>query len=103
MKKLLYLLLLLSACKSNPDKKVVATVQPDSAGKSKSADTTFLLREAKKGFYHAVFIEKNRESKVYKRLLDFKYDHYDSVDYNENYKILKVKFKKPLKKYDVAA
>ncbi|MFA6247086.1 MAG: hypothetical protein WC615_09095 [Mucilaginibacter sp.] len=103
MKKLLYLLMLLSACKSNPDKKVAATVQADSAGKTKPADTTFLLKEAKKGFYHAVFIEKNRESKVYKRLLDFKYDHYDSIAYNENYKILKVKFKKPLKKYDVAS
>nr|WP_067059607.1 hypothetical protein [Mucilaginibacter sp. L294] len=103
MKKLIYLLLLLSACKSGPDKKVTATVQPDTAAKTKPADTTFLLREAKKGFYHAVYIEKNREAKAYKRLLDFKYDHYDSISYNENYKILKVKFKKPLKKYDVAS
>lgn len=102
MKKLLYLLLLLSACKSNPDKKV-AIVKSDTVDKMKPADTTFLLREDKKEFYHAVFIDKNRESKVYKRLLDFKYDHDDSIAYNENYKILKVKFKKPLKKYDVAA
>jgi hypothetical protein len=103
MKKLLYLLLLLSACKSNPDKKAAAMVQPDSGRKTNPADTTFLLKEANKGFYHAVFIEKGREAKVYKRLLDFKYDHYDSIAYNENYKILKIKFKKPLKKYDVAA
>jgi hypothetical protein len=102
MKKLLYLLLFLSACKGSADKKEVV-VEKDTVKKTNLADTTFLLREVKKDFYHAVFIEKNREAKLYKRLLDFKYDHDDSIAYNENYKILKVKFKKPLTKYDIAA
>jgi hypothetical protein len=101
MKKLIYLVLLLSACKGSTNKKA-AVVEKDSIKKTHPADTAFLLREVKKDFYHAVFIEKNRESKLYKRLLDFKYDHDDSIAYNENYKILKVKFKKPLKKYAVA-
>lgn len=100
MKKLIYLVILLAACKS-PDKKVAA-VGKDTAKKVKAADTTFLSREIKKDLYHVVYIEKNRNTIYYEWLLGFKYDHYDSINYNETYKILKVKHRKPLNKYDLA-
>ncbi|MCO5935815.1 hypothetical protein NAF17_09690 [Mucilaginibacter sp. RB4R14] len=100
MKKLIYLLILLAACKS-PEKKVAA-VEKDTVQKAKPADTTFLWREVKKDVYHAVYIEKDRNASQYKWLLGFKYDHNDSINYNETYKILKVKHFKPLKKYDLA-
>ncbi|RYU90489.1 hypothetical protein EWM62_07470 [Mucilaginibacter terrigena] len=100
MKKLIFIMVLFAACKS-PEKKV-DTVVKDTVAKTKHADTAFLLRDVKKGFYHAIYIEKNRSASQYKWLLGFKYDHYDSVNYNETYKILKVKHRKPLKEYDLS-
>jgi hypothetical protein len=102
MKKLICVLLLFTACKGNIDKKVVVD-QKMPAKSTSVADTVFLEKEHKKNYYHAVFIEKNRASKSYKGLLNFAFDHNDSVAFNEYLKILKVRDHKPLKKYSVAA
>ncbi|MFD0763683.1 hypothetical protein ACFQZI_02375 [Mucilaginibacter lutimaris] len=100
MKKVIFLFILFAACKS-PEKKVV-TVEKDTLQKTKAADTNFIVREAKRDFYHAVYIEKDRNAAQYKWLLGFKYDHYDSINYKETYKIMKIKHPKPLRKYDLA-
>ncbi|TFF34325.1 hypothetical protein [Mucilaginibacter psychrotolerans] len=65
MRKLLVLLLLswVSADAQQAKKAIVA--QP-----LISSDTAFLLREESKDFYHAVFIERNRQSIYYKYLTD---------------------------------
>jgi hypothetical protein len=99
MKKLIYLLILFTACKS-PEKKV-AVAKHDTVKKVSRADTTFILREATKDLYHAVYIERNRSSNPYKNLLGFKFDHYDSVTYNDSYKTMKIKHRAPFKKYDL--
>jgi hypothetical protein len=95
MKKLIYILLLFSACKS-PEKKVVATVK-----EAKPIDTVFIEKDTTKDYYHTVYIEKDRGAKAYKALQDFKYDHNDSIAYNAGYKVLKVRYSKPLKKYNI--
>jgi hypothetical protein len=99
MKKLIYILLLFSACKS-PEKKIAA-IEKDTAKKVKPVDTTFIVREAKKDFYHAVYVEKDRSSKLYKTLLGFKFDKNDSITYNDGYKVMKIKHRASLKKYDL--
>lgn len=100
MKKLIYILLLFAACKS-PEKKV-ANAEKDTVHKAKPADTLFLQKELDKDHYHAVYIEHNRSATAFKALLDFKYDHNDSIAYNASYKVLKIRNHKPLKKYDLA-
>ncbi|GGH13813.1 hypothetical protein [Mucilaginibacter phyllosphaerae] len=99
MKKLIYLLILLAACKG-PDKKAGPALKVP-AKTTAAADTAFIVKEKGKDFYHAVYIEKDRNARVYKALLDFKYDHNDSVAYKANYRVLKIRNRKPLKKYDL--
>ena len=106
MKKLLYLLpLLLAACSGNGDKKPNDTAKTDTANTksaSTSADTTFLQKETTKDCYHIVYVEKNHAAPIFRDLLNFKFDHYDSINYKQAYRILKVRNPKPLKKYDLA-
>ncbi|MBL4678479.1 MAG: hypothetical protein JKY70_20100, partial [Mucilaginibacter sp.] len=106
MKKLLYLLpLLLAACSGNGDKKPNDTAKTDTANTksaSTSADTTFLQKETTKDYYHIVYVEKNHAAPIFRDLLNFKFDHYDSINYKQAYRILKVRNPKPLKKYDLA-
>jgi len=96
------MVLLLAACKGPQKDKTPDTVANDTNPKTTAVDTAFIVREAGKGFYHTVYIEKNKAASSYKALLDFKYDHDDSVAYKANYKILKVRNPKPLKKYNLA-
>jgi len=61
-------------------------------------DTTFILREFDTSAhnyisYHAVYIEKNRDSRFYKRRLDFKMHADDSSLYVDNLLDLKAHFK----------
>jgi len=70
--------------------------------KHKSADTTFLLREITKDDYHAIYIEKNREAKYYKQLVEFTMDAGNIAGYNSAYQSLKQKVKHPFKKSDLA-
>jgi hypothetical protein len=95
MKKLIYILLLFSACKG-PDRKVVIPVK-----EAQLTDTVFIERDTTQDYYHAVYIEKDRLAKTYKALQNFKYDHNDSIAYNAGYKVLKVRYRKPLKKYNI--
>lgn len=76
--------------------------QKEPAKPTSVADTVFLEKEHKGNFYHAVFIEKNRAAKSFKGLLNFSYDHNDSIAFNEYLKILKVRNHAPLKKYSIA-
>jgi len=64
-------------------------------------DTTFLLREKSKDYYHAIYIERNRQSPYYNSLLDFKYDDYENKEYKEAYQSIKQKHSAPLKKYNL--
>jgi hypothetical protein len=64
-------------------------------------DTTFLLREKSKDYYHAIYIEHNRQSPYYNSLLDFKYNDYENKEYKEAYQSLKQKQPAPLKKYNL--
>jgi uncharacterized protein (UPF0333 family) len=52
-------------------------------------DTTFISREVTNNYYHAVYIEKNRKSKDYKNLLNFKMAKWDADGYKENLTYLK--------------
>jgi predicted transcriptional regulator len=69
---------------------------------AKKSDTTFLLREVTKDDYHAVYIDHNRQSAAYKRLLNFNLNKYDVNDYRENYRIMKSRHHAPLKKFNLA-
>jgi hypothetical protein len=66
----------------------------------KSGDTIFISRKFGKGYYHAVYIEKNRQSVLYKDLLDFKMDKEDHELYEDNLKGLK-KISKSFKNYNL--
>lgn len=65
-------------------------------------DTLFLVREITKDYYHAVYIEKNRQSAEYKRLLNFKMDTTEAAGYHESYLSFKQKVKSRLKKASIA-
>lgn len=47
-------------------------------------DTTFLVREVSKGFYHAIYIDTNGHSKYYKYLTNFNFEMDDSLSYYES-------------------
>lgn len=64
-------------------------------------DTDFILRKFDKDYYHAIFIERNRNSKYYKDLTDFTMNKYDTDDYLSNCDYLKKRFHSPLNKYDL--
>jgi len=63
-------------------------------------DTTFLFREInkKEHYYHAIYIERNKESASYKRLLDFQFDKDENKAYKREYEGLKQNHPEPLKK-----
>lgn len=66
----------------------------------KMDDTTFILREMTKTFYHAIYIEKNRQSKFYQRLTNFSFNKYDKESFEMNYNSIKEKFTNKLKKFN---
>ncbi|QXV66606.1 hypothetical protein INP83_05865 [Mucilaginibacter sp. 21P] len=106
MKKLLYLIpLLLTACVGNNNNKADDTAKKDiakTATAPAATDTMFLQKEKTKDYYHIVYVEKNHAAQIFKDLVNFKFDHYDTVNYKQAYRVLKVRNPKPLKKYDLA-
>ena len=66
------------------------------------SDTAFILRELSRDVYHAIYIEKNRNSRFYKNLLDFNFSKSDQesmlMNYNNN---SLVEEGKHLRKYDL--
>ncbi len=102
MKKLIFVVLFLGfysiACKQISTKpKYVQSP----AKKGPIADTDFISREVTKEYYHAVFIEHNRQSIFYTDLLDFKMDEYENDEYKQEYKVLKKRSSSPFKIYDL--
>lgn len=55
-------------------------------GQKTASDTTFILRENKKGIYHAIFIDNNKSSKYYNWINKFKFSGNDSISYKESFK-----------------
>jgi len=72
---------------------------PVSARNKKSTDTIFLRRERGKDFYHIIYIEKNRQSTFYTKLLDFKMDKQDTNAYIQNCRDLDEDLRKSVKKF----
>ncbi|QJD97248.1 hypothetical protein HH214_15910 [Mucilaginibacter robiniae] len=70
----LLVLLLLASCTTDPkqNESYTAKVIQTSIQRKAVSDTTFLYREVTPEYYHKVYIERNRQSEVYKRLLDFR-------------------------------
>jgi hypothetical protein len=68
------------------------TTSTASSNLQKPTDTIFLLKERDRGYYHIVYIEKNRKSTWYKNLLDFKMYYGDSDEYHDNLDGLKAHF-----------
>ncbi|WP_121197150.1 hypothetical protein [Mucilaginibacter gracilis] len=60
-----------------------------SPAKAQHTDTTFISRKKTKDYYWAIYIEKNRQSKKYKNLLDFKMNKWDAKNYKESLDSLK--------------
>lgn len=63
--------------------------------KAQRHDTTFIFRKVTKDQYHAVYIERDRRSKKYTRLLNFKMDKWDADGYQQS--LLLLKKQKPFK------
>jgi hypothetical protein len=76
------------------------TAPAGSGNGHKSTDTIFLLKERDTSYYHIVYVEKNRKSRWYKNLLDFKMHYGDSDEYHDNLEELKRHFKS-FKKYNL--
>jgi hypothetical protein len=99
MQKLLYAILFIA---------VAAKAQKHQTGVKQAAqtkkinDTLFISREVTKEDYCAVYIQKNRRSREYDWLLDFKMDSFENVDYKQNLESLQRHMKKSLKRYDLA-
>jgi len=64
---------------------------------AKSGDTTFILRGKTKHYYHAIYIEKNRESTFYQQLTDFTFDKWDIESFKGNYEAIKKMYSNPYK------
>ncbi|SRR5690606_488783 len=45
------------------------------------SDTVFIHRKVTENYYHAIYIDKDKESNHYKRLLDFSLDERDAKRY----------------------
>ena len=70
-----------------------------SARDKKSTDTIFFKRERGKDFYHIIYVEKNRQSTFYTKLLDFKMDKHDTSVYIQNWSAFDKDLRKPVKKF----
>lgn len=56
-------------------------------------DTVFILREIMgNDTYHAVFVDKDKNSKYYNWITDFKFNSFDSISYNGAINLLKDRF-----------
>jgi len=64
-------------------------------------DTNFILKEKTGDYYHIVFIERNRKSEYYNRLMDFSMSEFGLQDYKGNLTGLKKRYPKHLKKYNL--
>ncbi|MDD3039140.1 hypothetical protein [Bacteroides sp.] len=64
-------------------------------------DTTFLLKKYYSGFTQSIYIEKDKESRPYKRLLNFTMSNYDIDQYNELVEIYTKKNLGPLKTHNL--
>ncbi len=108
MRKLLFIILLFTSCSHKAKNKTADTNHDEPMGNVTTItdktinDTTFLLRETSKIYYHAVYIERNRQSTYYKWLLDFKFDSTENAGFNESNQYLKQKHPAPFKKYDLS-
>lgn len=65
---------------------IVFSFHLKSIGQKTVSDTTFISRDTLGGIYHAIYIEKNKNSKIYDRITNFKFDHNDTISYNESIK-----------------
>ena len=65
----------------------------------KSNDTIFLKRERGKDYYHIIYVEKNRQSIFYTKLLNFKMDEHDTNAYIQNCGALDKDLFRPVKKF----
>lgn len=68
---------------------VVSDSQTDDSLGEATGDTVFLLRNKTKDYYHAIYIEKNRQSKFYQWLTDFGFDNYDKEEFDTYYRGIK--------------
>ncbi|WP_184548408.1 hypothetical protein [Mucilaginibacter sp. FT3.2] len=101
MSKIPFLLLLLFSSTPIAKHKTIVPL-PSTEALNKKNDTVFLLREKDSVHYHAVFVEKDRQSQVYKNVLNFKMDNYDAEAYLRNYHAVKRRSAKPFRKYNLA-
>ncbi len=66
------------------------------------SDTVFILREIKNNSYHAIYIDKNRDSKSYERLMDFKFSKNEQASWAANHDSVKrINSFKKVKTYDL--
>lgn len=63
-------------------------------------DTTFILKNRTKYFYHAIFFEPNKDSKYYRYVADFNFKEFDKRDYVESVKKLKKNNPAPFPRYN---
>jgi hypothetical protein len=72
---------------------------PGAKQTSKPGDTAFLLKEVGKDYRHIIYVEKNRQSIFYTKLLDFKMDQSDTNAYIQNCRAFDEDLRKPVKKF----
>ena len=94
------LLWLLWSCTS-ADRKPTTPIHPNVASKEAPQDTLFIKREIGPNYYHAVFIEQDKQSDLYKWLTDFRFDEYDLRAFEADYEHLKGKHPQPFGKRDL--
>lgn len=63
-------------------------------------DTTFILKNRTKYFYHAIFFEPNKDSKYYRYVADFNFNEFDKRDYEGAVQKLKKNNPAPFPSYN---
>lgn len=63
-------------------------------------DTTFILKNRTPFFYHAIFIEPNKDSKYYDYIADFKFNRYDEREHAAYIKTLKEQTSAPFSHFN---
>jgi len=69
---------------------------------SKPEDTIFLLKKTGKDYRHIIYVEKNRRSAFYTKLLDFKMDEQDTNSYIQNCRAFNKDLHKPVQKFKLS-
>jgi hypothetical protein len=103
MYRLIFVLFILSSCKTGVKQQILAnkTTHETLVDDKMVNDTDLISVEATKETYYVVYIEHNRQSAIYKGVLNFEPDSIEKNEYEANYKQLRRLIPSSFKKFDL--